>query len=419
MSLSAKKDTRFLTAYPNQKPNPTNFMKTDFMFTSESVTEGHSDKLCDQISDAIVDRFLQQDPYARVVTECAVSTGIVFLAARFVPNANVDFTNIARKVIEQVGYQHSEFNGKTCSILTSLKEIEAKPENLFDEKKLSDEEIENIPVKHQATVFGFACNQTPSLMPLPIWLAHKLARRISEVRRQDILGYLTPDGKTQVGVEYKNSHPYRIHSITVIASQNKAKEPDLKQLQDDIRATVINPVFADEDIQPDENTRIFINPDGPLIVGGPSLHAGLTGRKNAIDTYGEYAKHSGSALSGKDPIRIDRIGAYAARYAAKNIVAANLADECEVQLSYSIGLTRPVSIQVETFGTGKISDAEIGKLLEKYFDFRLAGIIKEFNLRHLPSLNKGGFYRKLASYGHVGRTDIELPWEKTDKVGVF
>jgi S-adenosylmethionine synthetase len=394
-------------------------MKKDFMFTSESVTEGHPDKLCDQISDAIVDRFLQQDPYARVITECAVSTGILFIAARFEPNTNVDFTNVARQVIEQVGYDKKEFNAKTCSILTSLKELPTSKYYLFDEKTLSDEEIEQITVNNQVTVFGFACNQTSSLMPLPIWLAHKLARQISEVRRQNILTYLTPDGKTQVGVEYKNHRPYRIHSITVIASQNKPSKPDLQQLQDDIRQTVIYPVFQDEDIQPDENTRIFINPDGPFIRGGPAAHSGLTGRKNAIDTYGEYSKHSGSALSGKDPIRIDRVGAYVARYAAKNVVAAKLADECEVQLSYSIGLSRPVSVQVETFGTGKIADEEITTVVEENFDFRLAGIIRQFNLRHLPSLNKGGFYRKLAAYGHVGRMDIELPWEKVDKVDVF
>ncbi|MBD2413735.1 methionine adenosyltransferase [Nostoc calcicola FACHB-389] len=394
-------------------------MKKDFMFTSESVTEGHPDKLCDQISDAIVDRFLQQDPYSRVITECAVSTGIVFIAARFEPNTNVDFTNIARQVIEQVGYDHKEFNGKTCSILTSLRELPFEQQHLFDENSLSDTEIEKITVNNQVTVFGFACNQTSTLMPLPIWLAHKLARQISEVRCQQILPYLTPDGKTQVGVEYKNRRPYRIHSITVIASQNKASKPELQQLQDDIRETVIAPVFQNEEIKPDAQTRIFINPDGPFIRGGPAVHSGLTGRKNAIDTYGEYSKHSGSALSGKDPIRIDRIGAYIARYAAKNIVAAKLADECEVQLSYSIGLSRPVSVQVETFGTGKIADEQITNLLEKHFDFRLAGIIKQFNLRYLPSLNKGGFYRKLAAYGHVGRIDIEIPWEKLDKVDVF
>jgi S-adenosylmethionine synthetase len=394
-------------------------MKKDFMFTSESVTEGHPDKLCDQISDAIVDRFLQQDPYARVITECAASTGILFIAARFEPNANVDFTNIARQVIEQVGYEQKQFNSKTCSILTSLQELQKGETHLFDEHNISDAEIEKITVTNQVTVFGFACNQTSTLMPLPIWLAHKLARKLSKVRQKNILPYLTPDGKTQVGVEYRDRRPYRIHSITVIASQNKAGKPDLQQLQDDIRETVIKPVFENEEIRPDAKTRIFINPDGAFIKGGPAVHSGLTGRKNAIDTYGEYSKHSGSALSGKDPIRIDRVGAYVARYAAKNVVAAELAQECEVQLSYSIGLSRPVSVQVETFGTGKIPDEEITTLLEKHFDFRLAGIVKQFNLRQLPTIHKDGFYRHLAVYGHVGRSDIDLPWEKTDKVGVF
>jgi len=393
-------------------------MKKDFMFTSESVTEGHPDKLCDLISDAIVDRFLQQDPYSRVITECAVSTGIVFIAARFEPNVNVDFTNIARQVIDRVGYDHPDFNGKTCSILTSLRELPREQELYFDEKKLSEAEIEQISVKNIANVFGFACNQTSTLMPLPISLAHKLARQLNTVKLQKVIPYLAPDGKTQVGIEYRDRRPYRIHSISVIASQNASK-PDLKNLQDDIRETVIDPVFEDEEIRPDEKTKIFINPDGAVIIGGPSVHSGVTGRKNDVDTYGEYSKHSASALSGKAPIRIDRVGAYAARYAAKNVVAANLADECEVQLSYSIGLSRPVSVQAETFGTGRIPDEEITTLIEQHFDFRLAGIIKQFNLRFLPSLTKGGFYRKLAAYGHFGRTDISLPWEATDKVGVF
>jgi S-adenosylmethionine synthetase len=398
-------------------------MKQDFMFTSESVTEGHPDKLCDQISDAIVDNFLRKDPYSRVITECAVSTSIVFIAARFDSDAIVDFTKIARKLIKQVGYDQPDFSAKTCSIVTSLKELPPSEYRYFEEKKLSEAEIEQILVKNQATVFGFACNQTPALMPLPIWLAHKLAKRLTAVRHQNILPYLTPDGKTQVGIEYRDRKPYRIHSITVIASQNKPSNsdgPDLKTLQENIKETVIDPVFQDEEIQPDAKTRIFINPDGPLIIGGPAAHSGLTGRKNAIDTYGEYSRHSGAALSGKDPTRIDRIGAYAARYAAKNIVAAGLADECEVQLSYSIGLAQPVSIQVETFGTGKISDEEITVLLEKHFDFRLAGIIRQFNLRGLPGLIEGGFYRQLAAYGHVGRIDLGIvPWEETDKVQVL
>jgi S-adenosylmethionine synthetase len=397
-------------------------MKKDFMFTSESVTEGHPDKLCDQISDAIVDHFLQQDPYSRIRAECAVFTNIVFIAARFESSAVVDFPNIARQVISQIGYTGNTFNARTCSILTSLKESRHESKYFFDERNLSEEEIDRIPAYDQVTVFGFACNQTASYMPLPIWLAHKLARRLASVRFQHILPYLEPDGKTQVGVEYKNGKPYRIHSITIIASQSMSASsggPDLKRLRDDIVEHVISPALYDEDIKTDNRTRIFINPEGTVITGGPSVHSGLTGRKNAVDTYGEYARHSESALSGKHPLRIDRVGAYAARYAAKNVVAAGLANECEIQLSYSIGISRPVSIQIETFGTGRIPDEEIAMLIERHFDFRLAGIIKQLNLRYLPSIIKGGFYRKLAAYGHVGRMDIGLPWELTDKVEIL
>jgi S-adenosylmethionine synthetase len=343
----------------------------------------------------------------------------MFIAARFESTARVDFPNIARQVVNQVGYDQHAFNAKTCSVVTSLKELPHDEDYNFDERELSDAEIDAIPARNQVTVFGFACNQTSALVPFPIWLAHKLARRLTSVRLQKILSYLSPDGKTQVGIEYRNGRPYRIHSVTVIASQNRPTEeggPDMKRLQDDIRQAVVDSVFLDEDIQPDRNTKIFINPDGAFIVGGPSVHSGLTGRKNAIDTYGEYSRQSGAALSGKDPVRIDRVGAYAARYAAKNVVAAGLADECELQLSYSIGLSRPVSIQVETFGTGTIADEKIAELVDRRFDFRLAGIMKQFNLRHLPSILKGGFYRKLAAYGHVGRMDIGLPWELTDKV---
>jgi len=393
-------------------------MKKDFMFTSESVTEGHPDKLCDQISDAIVDHFLQKDPCSRVIAECAVSTAIVFIAARFSSAESIDFSNIARQVISQVGYDQNTFNAKTCSVLTSLKELPAEKCS-FDEKTLDDKAIDRITVKNQVNVFGFACNQTSALMPLPIWLARKLSRRLASARLQKILTYLSPDGKTQVGIEYRNRKPKRIHSITVIASQNQEDTPNLKQLRDEIRQAVIEQVFLDEEVQPDAKTRIFVNPDGPFIIGGPSVHSGLTGRKNAIDTYGEYSRHSGAALSGKDPMRIDRVGAYAARYAAKNVVVAGLADECEVQLSYSIGLARPVSIQVETFGTGKISDEAIAALVEQHFDFRLAAIVKQFSLRHLPSIVKGGFYRKLAAYGHVGRMDIGLPWELTDRASLL
>jgi S-adenosylmethionine synthetase len=397
-------------------------MRKDFIFTSESVTEGHPDKLCDQISDAIVDRFLRQDPASAVIAECGVATAIVFIAARFAADVSVDIPDVARQVITQTGYEQPDFNGKTCSVITSLQGMPRDDRRWPDEKDLSEEEMDRLTVKNQVTVFGFACNQTPALMPLPIWLAHKLARRLTSVRLQKLLPYLTPDGKTQVGVEYRDRRPHRVHSITIIASQNRAPTnggPDGKQLQDDLKEAVIDFVFQEEDIKPDKDTHIVINPDGLFIGGGPAVHAGLTGRKTAVDTYGEYARHSGAALSGKDPSRIDRVGAYAARYAAKNVVAAGLADECEVQLSYSIGLSHPVSVQVETFGSGRMADEAIATLLKNSFDFRLAGIIKQFNLRHLPSIVKGGFYRKLAAYGHVGRMDIGLPWEVTDKIPVL
>jgi S-adenosylmethionine synthetase len=395
-------------------------MKNDFMFSSESVTEGHPDKLCDQISDAIVDKFLQKDPYSRVIAECAVATAIVFIAARFESDAVVDFTKTARQVIKQVGYDEPDFNAKTCSIVTSVKELLSHDYRYWDAKRLSDDEMELIPVKDQVTVFGFACNQTPALIPLPIWLAHQLARRLTAVRQEKILPYIRPDGKTQVGIEYRDRKPYRIHSISILASHNQQPESylgNINKLQEEIKETIIDYVLKDNECKPDEKTRILIDFDEPFSIGGPSVHSGLTGRKNAIDTYGGYSRHSGAALSGKDPTRIDRVGAYAARYAAKNVVAAGLAEECEVQLTYSIGVARPVSIQVETFGTGKISDEEIKTLLEKHFDFRLAGIIKKFNLRLLPTIVKGGFYKKLAVYGHVGRLDLEIvPWEEIDMV---
>ncbi len=394
-------------------------MKKVVLFTSESLTEGHPDKLCDLISDSIVDHFLQQDPWSRIVAECAVATSIVFVAARFDSEASADVANIARSVIDQVGYNRRTFNAKNCSIVTSLKEIEPDGYRRFDERTLSDQEIERIPVKNQVTLFGYACNQTPVLMPLPIWLSHKLARRLRDVRVQGVLPYLDPDGKIQVGIGYRERSPYRIHSLTVIASQTKAGEPDPRKMAEEIRSSVIDPVFRDEPIKPDDQTQIFINPDGPFIGGGPAQHSGLTGRKNSVDTYGGYARQSEAALSGKDPLRIDRVGAYAARYAAKNVVAAGLADECEVQLSYSIGLARPVSVQIKTFGTRKIADDELSDRVERLFDFRLAAIVKQFNLRHLPSIARDGFYRRLAVYGQVGRTDLDLPWERTDKAALL
>ncbi len=395
-------------------------MRKDFIFTSESVTEGHPDKLCDQISDAIVDRFLQQDAYSSVIAECAVSQSIVFIALVFSSTALVDVANVARNTINQIGYDEAPFSGRSCTALTIVKELPLSEELRFDEAKLTEEEIDRITVKNsQVNAFGFACRQSPALMPLPIWLAHKLARRLTSARLRKLLPYLAPDGKTQVGVEYENNRPKRIYSIAIQFCQKDSAAGcilNTKQMQNDIREVVIDPSFREEAIRPDKRTKIFIQPNAEIIGCGPAVHSGLTGRKNAIDTYGEYARHSGAALSGKDPRRIDRIGAYAARYAAKNIVAAGIAEECEVQLSYSMNLSKPISIQAETFGTGKVTEAVIVDLLKKYFDFRPAGIMRQFNLRHLPRIIKGGFYRKLAAYGHVGRMEIGLPWELTDKV---
>ncbi len=388
-------------------------MKRDFMFTSESVTEGHPDKLCDQIADAVVDRHLRQDPLSQVIAECAVSNGILFIASRFASEATVDIPEVARQVIRQVGYDREDFNAASCTVMTSLTELPRS--GVRDERELSEAELDRIPARNMANVFGYACNQTPTLMPLPVWLAHKLARRLASARLQRQLAYLAPDGKTQVGVEYRDGRPHRIHSLTVVASQWGDSAVTPERLREELYELVIEPAFRDAPLSPDRATAIFVNPDGPLIGGGPATHSGLTGRKNAIDTYGEYCRQSESALSGKDPSRIDRVGAYAARYAAKNVVAAGLAEACEVQLTYSIGQARPVSIQVDTQGTGALSDEVIARRVQALFDFRPAGIIREFNLRELPSLYRGGFYHRLCAYGHVGRTDIGLPWERTDK----
>jgi S-adenosylmethionine synthetase len=393
-------------------------MLRDYVFFSESVTEGHPDKLCDQISDAIVDRFLEEDPGSAIVAECAVSTGIVFIAARFASDAVVDFSQVARRVIAHVGYDQADFNPRTCTVVTSLKELPREARLKFNEQRISAEDLDAIPVRNAVNAFGFACNQTPALMPVPIYLAHQLARRLAFVGRGEFLPHLTVDGSVQVGVEFRDRRPYRVHSITVVTGQDSAASSqglDISRFSSDLYEAVIEPVFKEAEVRTDGNTLIYVNPAGAFLVGGPSLHSGLTGRKNAIDTYGEYSRHSGSALSGKDPSRIDRVGAYAARYAAKNVVAAGMASECEVQLSYMIGLAHPVSLQVETFGTGAIDDDRIAILLSKFFDFRLGAILRDFDLRILPSRAKDGFYQRLAAYGQMGRSDLDVPWERTDK----
>lgn len=390
-------------------------MKKTFLFTSEAVTEGHPDCVCDIIADAVVDRFLQQDPFARVVTECALSKNVVFLAARFASNAVVDIPAVARRTIEDIGYQPSEFSAEESTVVTSfiVKSMEGRTD--VDEAEMSDKELDKLTVKNQVTQFGFACNQTPELLPLPIVLARRLARQLTGVRRRGEVPYLSPDCTTQVGVEFKKGKAARIHSITLIAGTHGSPDLGLEELRGDLNKWVIGPAFEGETVRPDAKTEIFVNPRGMLYRSGPAAHSGMTGRKSASDTYGGYARHAGSALSGKGPLRIDRVAAYAARYAAKNVVAAGLAEECEIQLSYTIGQARPVSVQVSTFGTGTVGEDVIKQRLEKHFDFRLGAIVRDFNLRRLPGEYRGSFYRMLPAYGHFGASFTALPWERTDK----
>ncbi|TAL45524.1 MAG: methionine adenosyltransferase [Methylovulum sp.] len=390
-------------------------MITDFVFTSQSVTEGHPDRLCDTISDAIVDAFLRQDATSRITAECALSKSVLFLAARFASDAIIDIPEIARSVIKGVGYRSKDFNAAECTVVIS--QIEQSKTSLhINFTRVEDDEIDRITVSHQTTVFGYACRHTPELMPLPITLANQLARQLSKTRRHADISYLSPDCTTQVGVEFVNDKPSRIDSITlIIGCDNPDSPPAFAQMEEDLLHHVINPVFREAPIKPDTMTRITINPDGPFMRSGPSAHSGMTGRKTDSDTYGSFARHCGSALSGKGPSRIDRVGAYAARYAAKNIVAAGLAEQCEVQLSYSIGFPGPVSVYLTTKGTGIIDDHEIRKRLLKHFDFRLGAIIRDFQLQELTQKHGGCFYQKLPVNGHFGANGLPLPWEKTDQ----
>lgn len=389
-------------------------MITDYVFTSQSVTEGHPDRLCDTISDAIVDAYLRQDSTARITAECAISKNVLFLAARYASEAVVDVPEIARSVIKDVGYWPRDFNADECTVVTSLIE-QSKTVRETNFSSMHDE-LDRITVSHQATVFGYACRHTPELMPLPITLANRLSRQLSEARRQRSIEYLSPDCTTQVGIEFVNDFPDRIHSITLITGCNSPDSmPAFEQIEEDLRHHVINPVFRNAPIKPDNMTRVIINPEGPFMRSGPAVHSGMTGRKTDSDTYGSYARHCGAALSGKGPSRIDRVGAYAARYAAKNVVAAGLAEQCEVQLSYTIGFPGPVSVNLTTKGTGIIDDHEIRKRLLRHFDFRLGAIIRDLELRELTRKHDGVFYQKLPVNGHFGSDDSLLPWEKTDK----
>ena len=393
-------------------------MSDDFIFTSESVTTGHPDKLCDQVSDAIVDRFLQEDPYSSIVAECAVSSGVMFISAHYASKARLDIPEIARKTIRDVGYSKDVFDADACTVMTSFMNHTATDYRPLALDEMDDADLNRITAKHQVTVFGYACDQTPVLMPKPIWLAHRLADVLDSPEVGKKLSYLLPDGKAQVGIEYVNGLPNRIHSITLVASQTDAESADLNQLRGDLMKHVVEPVLGKEKIHLDERAQVFVNPEGALIGGGPAAHSGLTGRKTGIDTYGEYARHSGTGLSGKDPLRIDRVGAYAARYAAKNIVASGLAGECEVQLSYSIGSAGPVSLRVRTFGSSEVDEKELAARLTKAMDFRLGAIVRDMRLQKLPA-EKSGFYQKLAVYGQMGRIDVGAPWENTDKVGAL
>ncbi|WAK03204.1 methionine adenosyltransferase [Methylobacter sp. YRD-M1] len=389
-------------------------MITDYVFTSQSVTEGHPDRLCDTISDAIVDAYLRQDPTTRITAECAISKNVLFLAARYASEAVVDVPEIARSVIKEVGYWPRDFNADECTVVTSL--IEQSKTVRETNFSSMDDELERITVSHQATVFGYACRHTPELMPLPITLANRLSKQLSEARRQRSIEYLSPDCTTQVGIEFINGFPDRIHSMTLITGCNSQDSmPAFEQIEEDLRHHVINPVFRNASIKPDNMTRVIINPEGPFMRSGPAVHSGMTGRKTDSDTYGTYARHCGAALSGKGPSRIDRVGAYAARYAAKNVVAAGLAEQCEVQLSYTIGFPGPVSVNLTTKGTGIIDDHEIRKRLLRHFDFRLGAIIRDLELRELTRKHDGVFYQALPVNGHFGSEGSLLTWEKTDK----
>ena len=381
------------------------------LFTSESVTEGHPDKICDQISDAILDEILKLDPQARVACETTCTTGIISIMGEITTECYVDFPKVARQVVLDIGYDRAKygFDGTTCAVVTAIDEqspdIAQGVNSGYENREQGENDDDNSTgAGDQGMMFGYACDETPELMPMPISLAHKMAKKLTEVRKEGILGYLRPDGKTQVTVEYDGDKPVRVD--TVVVSSQHSPDVDIKKLRDDIKREVILTTVPSNLI--DENTKIFINPTGRFVVGGPNGDSGLTGRKIIVDTYGGYARHGGGAFSGKDPTKVDRSAAYASRWVAKNIVSAGLAKKCEVQLAYAIGVAHPVSIMVDTFGTATVDETKIEKAIEKVFDLRPNAIIKQLDLRK-------PIYKNLASYGHMGREDLGVAWEKTDK----
>lgn len=387
-------------------------LATRRLFTSESVTEGHPDKMCDQISDSVLDAILKDDPLARVACETMVTTGLVLVGGEITTTCYVDIPKIVRKTIEEIGYTRAKFgfDAETCAVITSIDEqspdIAQGVNEAFEVRggTTDDAQLESVGAGDQGLMFGFACDETPELMPLPISLAHKLSRQLSEVRKSGLVPFLRPDGKTQVTVEYDGDRPVRVD--TIVVSTQHDEHISLTEVADAVRKHVIDAVVPQELL--DANTRYFINPTGRFVIGGPQGDAGLTGRKIIVDTYGGYARHGGGAFSGKDPTKVDRSAAYAARYVAKNIVAAGLARKCEVQVAYAIGVAQPVSISVDTYGTGVVSESRIEELIRAHFDLRPGAIIRDLDLRR-------PIYRQTAAYGHFGRVDLDLPWERTDK----